>query len=465
MLCYIQRLTCISPCCSNFDYAYVGTLNGQFPAHLLNCTKRTENQLKTLNLSFGLSGIFSVLVISFIFFMSLHFKAYRSTLQRLFLYLIVVTGLEFAVISTAIMHQFHYRGDGTVCKCLGFISQFSSTLALTLDVVIALNLLYIVYQCLVRNASQNRNVSNRQHPYGKVLEGILFLFITVFPFSYIWLPFYKGGFGFSGIGCWIRTYDDECNYVGFEAQLLIYCLGLAHDIVTIIIAIVMAVMYCSSRHQNPRMVVLMHKTLFLMVFFFVRALVFAFVGILNRFYINTSYSFYVVYATTFAPLALLPIPIGYLIYLFTNNSNTSCCYCCTLLRMSNSESHPLINHANRNQHQPSNHQTFPSNTQTLPLPDTGIGVTTDDGNDENNHPQADPVPPESSMHGIFFYLYSIFCCDYSPVKQGRSQEVLQSHNRATNHPSTRVSRPSQTESLSLLPTGIGAASDIIHDDV
>ena len=96
------------------------TDDGHFPPYLLNCTGYTENQLKAIIAVFTSASIISFLIGAFVFAVILYFKAHKTTLQRMFVYLVITTGIELTTFCLTIIHLFHYSGDGVLCESFGF---------------------------------------------------------------------------------------------------------------------------------------------------------------------------------------------------------------------------------------------------------------------------------------------------------------------------------------------------------
>ena len=74
------------------------------------------------------------------------YKAYTSTLQRLFLYLTIVTVIQEACITMNVEHQFQYNGQETFCEWIRIVSQWTGMMVYLVTLGIIIYLLYKVYE-------------------------------------------------------------------------------------------------------------------------------------------------------------------------------------------------------------------------------------------------------------------------------------------------------------------------------
>jgi len=77
----------------------------------LNCSNTTVEQLKKLNLARGISGAISLMMVASILLFLVFYRAYGSTLQRLFFHLTIVTCLHDVSFVIELEHQFEYCGQ------------------------------------------------------------------------------------------------------------------------------------------------------------------------------------------------------------------------------------------------------------------------------------------------------------------------------------------------------------------
>ena len=94
----------------------------------LNCTNFTVEQLKSLNLIRGISGATSLFTLALILLFLIFYKAYSSTLQRLFAHLTIVTCLRDVSFVIQIEHQFEYRGQKQFGEFVGFFDLWTGAM-------------------------------------------------------------------------------------------------------------------------------------------------------------------------------------------------------------------------------------------------------------------------------------------------------------------------------------------------
>lgn len=233
---------------------------------LLNCTDLNVTQLKTINMARSVAGATCTLMVSSILIHILIHKAFASALQRLFLYLVLATILQEALIAISFEHQFVYPGQEEFCTGYGFIIQWSGVVMFNFALGIMLYLLYLVYVQLRGEPFARLKRSKRGK---KLIECIYVLFVLIFPLTYLWIPFLHGNYGLSGASCWMRALDDNCNNVGLADQL-IFAYGSYEGVgaVAILVTVGMVIIYCRIATDYPDARQLIKRTLLLMVFLF-----------------------------------------------------------------------------------------------------------------------------------------------------------------------------------------------------
>ena len=214
---------------------------------LLNCTDLNVTQLKTINTARSLAGAVCTLSVFSILIYTLIRKAFYTVLQRLFIYLVLATVVQEALIAVSFEHQFQYPGQDELCTAYGFIIQWSGVVMFNFALGIMLYLLYLVYaqvrgEPFVRLAKSNRAK--------KMMECIYVLFILLFPLTYLWIPFLHNNYGLSGVSCWMRALDDNCTNV---ADQLIFAYGVYEGVglVAIFVTVTISIIYCRVAYVYP----------------------------------------------------------------------------------------------------------------------------------------------------------------------------------------------------------------------
>lgn len=156
------------------------------------CYPTPEDIRKIGWVSFG-SGTVSELCCFFILFIIILFKKYRSTPQRVILYLTITVLLYSGVF---ILHGVKNNLDpdydsDPLCMIVGFLDQVVSWMEL-------IAICCLTFDLFVRVLFLWDNT--------KKLELVYFILIFIFPFTFNWIPFIKNTYGFGGSYCWIRQY-------------------------------------------------------------------------------------------------------------------------------------------------------------------------------------------------------------------------------------------------------------------
>ena len=119
----------------------------------LNCTNFTEPQLKSLNLTRSVMAAVCVVILLLILVFLLAYKAYSTTFQRLYLYVVIATVFSELIQVLGIEHQFRYRRQDVVCFWLGFITHWTSVMVFIYAFGIILYLLCLIVTKIRGNAN------------------------------------------------------------------------------------------------------------------------------------------------------------------------------------------------------------------------------------------------------------------------------------------------------------------------
>lgn len=314
----------------------------QFP---VNCSNFTAHQSRVLNLTRSVTASVCLVVILLIIVLLFFYRAYESTLQRLFFYLSTVTLIYEIANVLQMEHLWQYHQQKKLCAYLGFCDQWTVAMVYLSTIQINIFLMYKVYEQFRGALCPSISHSQRCRI---VLEICSVLCVVLIPCAYLWKPLLDGNFGIAGAWCWMRTLDEDCVSVGFLDQVFFaYVLrGVTHVFNLISILLLAAIFYQLAR--NYRGVRRQHlntviKTLLLMVFLLVSFVFDAFeikvrlwTGLAHR---RELYSLWVVYAMG-PPISKLAFPVGFLLYLYSIKKFSreaieraaskwkSCCPCC-----------------------------------------------------------------------------------------------------------------------------------------
>ena len=291
----------------------------QFP---VNCSNFTIHQFRALNLTRTVTASVCLVIILLIVLLLFFYKAYKSTLQRLFFHLSIVTLLQEMALVMQMEHLWQYPDQKTFCTLLGFFITWTGSMVYLFTFQTTLFLMYKVYEQfrgeLFPGISQSRWCRS-------TLEICFALTMILFPVVYLWVPFSHGNFGLAGAWCWMRTINEDCISVGFVDQLLyVYILVGGVNIFSVVSTLVLAIIFCrlarnytEIRHQHWNRV---KKTLVLMAFL-IASVLFDATEIIVRLYTGFTrkrehYALWVAYAVG-PPISKLAFPMGFLVYLYS----------------------------------------------------------------------------------------------------------------------------------------------------
>lgn len=244
---------------------------------LTNCSNLTGDELISINYSFSGTGAACCLVSSITILLLLMCKAYRSVLQRMFLYLMVTIALREFFIAASFEHQFEYRGQDKVCKWIGFMNSWTGILFFVFILGILFYLLFFVRSVTKGNTVPRFLQSKRRRAS---LEASYVVFSSILTFIYALVPYFTENYGLVGAWCWIKVVDDHCETTlsGLLAQLfqgyIIYSIG---GSIGMFLLIVVSVVYCRLPTTVPEAQLLIKKTIIAIVCFllYITAIVYA----------------------------------------------------------------------------------------------------------------------------------------------------------------------------------------------
>ena len=211
----------------------------------INCTTFTGEQLKAINLTRSIVAIICVIIVALILVFLLCHKAYSSTFQRLYIYVIIASLFSESVQACGIEHQFHYQGQKVVCFWLAFITHWTSIMVFMFAFETILYLLYLVIAQIRGDCCH----CPAQSKYRQAMLELLFIMLPVllsFPIAYV--PYRNNNYGLAGPWCWVRSIDENCKSVGMRDQMIYFGLYWAVGAIGIIINIIFSVVYQADWH-------------------------------------------------------------------------------------------------------------------------------------------------------------------------------------------------------------------------
>ena len=236
----------------------------------LNCTTFTGVQLRAINLTRSITAMLCMVILALILLFLLCYKAYSTTFQRLYIYVIIATLFSEAIQVCGIEHQFHYEGQKMVCFWLGFITHWTSVMVFIFAFEIILYLFHLVI-------TQVRQDYCCQPPQSKCCRALLELLFVLLPillsFPIAWVPYNNNNYGLAGPWCWVRSIDDNCRSVGMRDQMIYFGLYWTVGAVGVIINLTFSVVYHRMTATFKEARKLLKLTLILMGFQLVYVLI------------------------------------------------------------------------------------------------------------------------------------------------------------------------------------------------
>ena len=206
----------------------------------LNCSDLSINDLATINLTFCLTG--GVVSIFITLFLVIH-RAYKSVLQRLFLYVMIAMIVRELLFAASIEHQFKYKGQEQVCILIAYVHNWSGMINFVHTVGIMIYLLILVrYVAKGETAPRLLQTKSRR----MVAEVLYVLVSSLVTLGYATVPLFNNNYGLAGYLCWIKSLDEDCHLTltGLLDQLLngyVFCIS--GGVIGIVLLIAVAVVY------------------------------------------------------------------------------------------------------------------------------------------------------------------------------------------------------------------------------
>lgn len=197
----------------------------------------TANQLDIIAwVSIGTGGV-SLISCIVILFIAILFQKYRSTTQRVILYLAITVLLNSLLY---MLHGIRTKVDGSkngpFCTTVAFLDQVVNWME------------FLAISCLTFDLFvKSVFLKFRTEKY----ELVYMIVIFILPFSFNWIPFIHNTYGFGGTNCWIKQYHDmDCskrNNFGFALRFAIYWIPFYILMAIVIVAYFIAVIKARRR--------------------------------------------------------------------------------------------------------------------------------------------------------------------------------------------------------------------------
>lgn len=207
------------------------------------CGGLNETQLRVLNLTMCLAGGVGTLITLAVITALVCVQAYRTVLQRLFLYSVLATLVHELLHVSQIEVQFQFKWQDQVCTHLGFLSNWSGIVIYIFNLDIILYLLFVVYRQLRGGVLSKYFQSHLCRGLAECLCVLLSIFL---PVAYIWVPYKENNYGLNEAYCYIKAFDNNCTTIGVKDKLIYaYSLYEGVGIVAVVIAAGILIVYCT----------------------------------------------------------------------------------------------------------------------------------------------------------------------------------------------------------------------------
>lgn len=210
-------------------------------------------QLRDLNLAMSITGGLGTLLASAVLLALLCIKAYKTVLQRLFIYTVLTVILQESSHAANMEELFHYDRSlqEKVCAALGFVSNWSGWCLYIFYLVMILYLLIVV---CVQIGCVSCTALQRYKFVRVVLEILVVVASLVVPVLLFWVPYRENQFGFNGYFCLLKYFRvGSCNPLSF-AYKFAYNFSLYELVgaIAVIVALGMIGVYCTLSNRLQR---------------------------------------------------------------------------------------------------------------------------------------------------------------------------------------------------------------------
>ena len=257
-----------------------------------NWSNSTLAQMRDVSLPGRILSPVCLLVIIVILLLLIFYKTYNSTLQRLFLYLTIVTVIQETCLTVGYATQFEYSGHKKICDAMFIFWQWSNTVGYLLTLAMIVFLPYKIYEQLKGDPFPRLSRSR----YLRVALECLFIFIVlVLPLTYI-LPFIILAFANCGFFllhsqlCRVSLTNilvditlGNCTIHQLIISVLApgYIVGFIDLIGTFVITIALSVVFCRLAREYRETRITLRRTITLLGFFVVYTIILiAFTGVI-----------------------------------------------------------------------------------------------------------------------------------------------------------------------------------------
>ena len=230
----------------------------------------------TIKLTGSITSAVCLVVISLLFLLLIFHKTYTSTLQRLLLYLTIITVIQEACLSVGYATQFEYSGHESFCDVISNVWQWSDTVGYLLTLAMIVYLPYKIYEQFKGDPFPRLSRSNCCR---EVMECFFIFIVLALPLAYI-LPFIHCGYflmqpqlcDISLIDQVMNLKPENCTSQLFSSGVPYY-VGFVDFVGIFVVIIVLSVVFCCLAREYRETRITLRRTLILLGFFVVYTII------------------------------------------------------------------------------------------------------------------------------------------------------------------------------------------------
>ena len=341
-----------------------------------NCSDLSIKDIATINLAFCVTGGVCCCIAIFITLLLVICRAYKSVLQRLFLYVMVATIVRELFLAASIEHHFKYDGQEQVCIWIAFFYDWGGIIKFVHMVGIMTYLFFLV-RYVAKGETAPRLLQTK---FRRVVAEVLYILVsTVISLGYATVPLFTHKYGLAGSWCWIKELDENCHLTltGLLDQLLNgYVFYIFGGVIGSVMLIAVAVVYSRLPLTLREARLLLRKISIIIVCFLVFIII-VLVALSMRVITATTKAYqrpavWLIVAVAF-PIALLLFPIAFLFSFYPIRKafnlfkgKISCRFC--------KKDKPVHNKPRVRFQEPTEVPTFPVSTRVTPASSTFFHV-------------------------------------------------------------------------------------------
>ena len=183
-----------------------------------NFSELNQSQVRNINLAMSITGGIGALLETILLLCLVCAKAYKTVLQRLFLYTVLMAIVQES--SHAANLEQLYESNNTlqrkVCGALGFVSNWSGWCLYVFYLVMILYLFLLVCLQVRGGTSTAVHCVKRSRVTRGLLEFTAAAITLLVPALVLWVPFLNQQYGFNGYFCLIRPFRGKsCDPISF----------------------------------------------------------------------------------------------------------------------------------------------------------------------------------------------------------------------------------------------------------